>query len=54
MVRYNMNRKLALKLNSKIIKHAKTPHERDLARMRLNIIAKAKRRNKLLKGDNKI
>ncbi|MEM0173393.1 MAG: hypothetical protein QXI16_02685 [Sulfolobaceae archaeon] len=41
-----MNRKLAKKLNANIIKSAKTPHERDIARMRLNIIKQAKARNK--------
>lgn len=41
-----MNRQLAKKLNSEIIRNAKTPHERDLARMRINIIRKAKRREK--------
>jgi hypothetical protein len=40
-----VNRQLAKKLNSEIIKNAKTPHERDLARMRINIIRKAKRRH---------
>ncbi|MEM0174006.1 MAG: hypothetical protein QXI16_05825 [Sulfolobaceae archaeon] len=40
-----MNRQLANKLNSEIIRNAKTPHERDLARMRINIIRKAKIRH---------
>ena len=39
-----MSVSLAKKLNKEIIKTAKTPHERDLARMRLNIIKKAQRR----------
>ena len=39
-----MNRQLAKKLNNEIIRNAKTPHERDLARMRINIIRKAKKR----------
>lgn len=33
-----MNKQLAYKLNREIIKNAKTPHERDLARMRMNIL----------------
>ena len=41
-----MNRQLAKKLNDKIIRNAKKPHERDTARMRLNIIKKAKQRSK--------
>jgi len=41
-----MDIKLAKKLNKQIIKTAKTPHEKDLARMRLNIIKKAKRRKR--------
>ena len=41
-----MNVSLANKLNSDIIKTAKTPHERDLARMRMNIIKKAQRRKR--------
>ena len=40
----NISLAKAKKLNNKIIKKAKTPHERDLARMRLNIIKKAERR----------
>ena len=39
-----MNRQQAKKLNSEIIKKAKTPHERDIARMRINIIREAKKR----------
>ena len=39
-----MNTQLAIKENCKIIKNAKTPHDRDLARMRLNIIRRAKKR----------
>lgn len=39
-----MNIQLAKKLNREIIKNAKTPHERDLSRMRLNIIKKVERR----------
>jgi hypothetical protein len=39
-----MNSQLAYKLNNDIIKTAKTPHERDVARMRKNIIRKAKKR----------
>ena len=41
-----MNIPLAKKLNREIIKNAKTPHERDLARMRLNIIKKVEKRRK--------
>ena len=40
----------AKKLNNEIIKKAKTPHERDLARMRLNIIKKAERRKEKANG----
>lgn len=39
-----MNRQLAIKLNNEIIKTSKKPHERDLAKMRLNIIRRAKKR----------
>jgi hypothetical protein len=41
-----MNTQLAIKENCKIMKNAKTPHERDIARMRLNIIRRAKKRGK--------
>lgn len=36
--------KEAIKLNKEIIKTSKKPHQRDLARMRINIIKKALRR----------
>jgi hypothetical protein len=39
-----MNYQQAKKLNTSIIKTARTPHERDLARMRINILKKAKKR----------
>jgi len=41
-----MNVKLAKKLNSEIINSSKKPHECDVARMRINIIKKAKKREK--------
>lgn len=44
-----MNKQLAYKLNREIIKNAKTPHERDLARMRLNIIRRAIKRGRATK-----
>ncbi len=34
----------AIKLNKEIIKNAKSPHQRDLARMRLNILKNKKQK----------
>ena len=45
-----MDVKLAKKLNTQIIKGAKTPHERDMARMRLNIIRRAIKRGRTTKS----
>lgn len=45
--RFSVNTNLAYKLNKEIIKNEKSPHEKDLARMRMNIIKKAKKRRKL-------
>jgi hypothetical protein len=47
-----MNTQLAIKENCKIMKNAKTPHERDIARMRLNIIRRAKKKNGIYKKSN--
>ena len=44
--RKHMNKQLAIKLNTEIIRYSKSPHERDLARMRINIIKKALKRKK--------
>ena len=41
-----MNKQLAIKLNTEIIKYSKSPHERDLARMRIHIIKRALKRKK--------
>ena len=41
-----MNKQLAIKLNTEIIRYSKSPHERDLARMRINILKKALKRKK--------
>lgn len=42
-----MNIPKALYLNNKIIKESKSPHQRDLARMRKKILKKVKKRAKL-------
>ncbi len=44
--RKHMNKQLAIKLNTEIIRYSKSPHERDLARMRINILKKALKRKK--------
>ena len=45
-----MNINQANKLNMEIIKNAKTPHERDLARMRMNILkGKGKKNGRTIK-----
>jgi len=45
-----MNLQLARKLNTEIIKTSKSPHERDIARMRLNILRGKGKQWKLTKS----
>ena len=42
----------ALQLNRKIIKESKSPHQRDLARMRRKILKKVRKRVKLSENES--